>query len=104
MRLDEILKAVRSSDRKDWNIIPGYGSLYRDRLIAGEVGGQRYLTTDSHSYVAAYRANTSITIAWGMTNVHDFQEPWAQQFPDKHATSSFVDIFFNNALVFRHTY
>lgn len=43
-------------------------------------------------------------MAWGYDQNENFQQPWANKFPDSHASSSFLDIFYNGALVFRTTY
>lgn len=43
-------------------------------------------------------------MAWGLKVVEDFKEPWANKFPDAHASSAHVDVFYNNALVYRDIY
>jgi hypothetical protein len=105
MRLGDILAAVRGSSTEDWNVVSGFGTIYRDRLVivTSTQHGQR-LEHEGHFYSAAYLPDVSITMAWGMADNKDFQEPWANGFPDKNASSAFVDIFYNNALVFRDTY
>jgi len=34
----------------------------------------------------------------------NYQADWCDKFPDPHASGGFVDVFFNNALVFRVAY
>jgi hypothetical protein len=54
--------------------------------------------------VAVYMPDVSITMAWGLDCNPDFKEEWANSFPDPKASSHFVDLFYNNALVFREVY
>src|SRR5258706_10531254 len=46
----------------------------------------------------------SITLAFGLEALADFKEEWANKFPDPHASSSYVDVFYNSALVYRDIY
>jgi len=64
-------------------------------------GREGVLEEDSHRDVAVYMPDVSITMAWGLHWVKDFREDWANSFPEPTATSSYVDVFYNNALVFR---
>ena len=54
--------------------------------------------------VAAYKPDVSITLAWGLELNNNFREEWANKFHDPRASSHYVDIFFNNALVHREIY
>ncbi|PIB30758.1 hypothetical protein BFP78_13220 [Gaetbulibacter sp. 5U11] len=110
MTLNEVLKTILESESSDWREIGcwGYGTgpSYKDKLTFNEVydGSPNILTADSHSVVSVYKKDLSITMAYGLISNDDFKEKWANQFPDPHASSKFIDIFFNNALVFRETY
>ena len=110
MTLYEIIKVISESNSDDWNEIGcwGYGAgpSYKDKFLFNEVydGSPNILTVDSHSDVSVYKKDLSITMAYGLTSNDDFIETWANQFPNSHASSKFIDIFYNNALVFRETY
>jgi hypothetical protein len=43
-------------------------------------------------------------MAWGLRWQDDFQGEWCKQFPDPKAHGCFLDVFFNNAMVFRERY
>jgi hypothetical protein len=34
----------------------------------------------------------------------EFKEAWTEKFPDRHASSSYADVFYNGALVYRTQY
>lgn len=53
---------------------------------------------------AVYMPNASITLAWGLRHRDEFREDWTDLFPDKSASSSWVDVFYNGALVYRDLY
>jgi hypothetical protein len=103
MRLDELMERIIMSEPSDWHTAGR--PTYRDKL--DEVGGgdgQHWIEIDSHNRVAAFIPDVSITMAWGLTIVDDFHEPWANLFPDPSASSHHVDVFFNGALVYRASY
>ncbi len=110
MKLEELLTLILNSSEDDWNDIGcwGYGSgpSYKDKFTFYEIyeGESNILKVDSHSNVLVYKSNISITMAYGLVSNEDFVSPWANQFPDPKASSDFIDIFYNNALVFRETY
>ncbi len=111
MNFNDYMNAVLTSTDADWNVATcwgaGAGPSYRNKLdivtFSGDAGNWR-LDVTSHSLTAALRSNLSITIAWGITANDDFKEDWANSFPDAHATSHYVDFFFNGALVYRALY
>jgi hypothetical protein len=104
MRLDELLEQIVLSEPSDWHVISGPPS-YRDKFAEVSDGkGQHWIDIDSHDNVAAFIPNVSVTMAWGQKVNDDFQEPWANKFPDRRASSHHVDVFYNNALVYRDTY
>jgi hypothetical protein len=110
MDLHELVTFVSSSQREDWNHIICWGTSsgpsYRNLFSFYEAyeGSEHVLRTDSHSNVAAYIPNPSITLAYGLRWMENFSEPWTRLFPDPTASASFADIFFNGALVFRTEY
>lgn len=114
MTFDELLKTFINSDKEDWNTISswghGSGPSYRDQFSFSEVyeGESFVLVHQEHSSVASYMPNLSITIAWGI-QVGDKNDrvdrPWAKNNPDPSpGRSSYLDFFYNNALVFRVAY
>ena len=77
----------------------------RDRNGVGRPAGDPLGTpVDSHGMSAALRADLAVTLAWGLKSNEDFHEEWANQFSDPHATSSYVDLFYNGALIHRELY
>jgi hypothetical protein len=58
----------------------------------------------SHSNVAAYKPDVSITMAWWLKQLDSFKEEWANKFPDSSASSHYLGIFYNDALIFRDVY
>jgi hypothetical protein len=110
MTLAELLKTIASSSKEEWHYIgcwgSGAGPSYRSSFSFYEVynGHPAVLHADAHGSVAIYKPNVSITIAFGLTANDHFREGWANQFPDTRASSHYVDVFFNNALVYRDLY
>src|SRR5262245_27336140 len=103
MTLQEIIDRIVMSQPSDWHVMGGHPS-YHDRFDQVESGGQTWLELESHRTVAAFKPDASITMAWGLTVNENFQEPWANRFPDSQASSHFVDVFLNGALVYREMY
>ena len=107
MTLRELLHTIISSSRSDWNTIVCWGThsgpSYRDQFEFYQIyeGQHNVLHSDSHGMVASYKPDLSITMAWGLTANRNFDETWATNFPDPNASSHHVDVFFNNALVYR---
>ncbi len=107
MTLDELLLILTESGPSDWLSIECSGTLpsYRLAWQFGERNTRPYLEPISHGQVATYKANLSITLAWGLPSQEDpWGEAWAKQFPDPKARLCFADAFFNSALVFRQQY
>jgi hypothetical protein len=42
-----------------------------------------------------------VSIAYGLSCNDNFSEPWTNSFPDSKASSSYVDFFYSNQLVYR---
>lgn len=112
MTLDDLLNVVITGTAEDWHVIGcwGYGTGPSYRYALQNVtrhspsGPITYVEVTSHAMTATLKRDVDIAIAWGLTSLEDFQEPWAQSFPDPQASSSFVDIFYRGNLVFRETY
>jgi hypothetical protein len=43
-------------------------------------------------------------MAWGLKWCEDFSGDWCKNFPDPKASGGFLDVFFNNTLVYRTLY
>jgi hypothetical protein len=110
MKLTELMETIVNSDRDHWHKITCWGAntgpSYHERLTFFQTweGQKGVLEAEDHSNVAIYIPDVSVTIAFGLKALDDFREDWANQFPDPHASSSYVDVFYNNALVFRDVY
>ncbi|MGO9839169.1 MAG: hypothetical protein ACLP1X_33725 [Polyangiaceae bacterium] len=113
MNLQEYMRLVVESDTRAWNVITcwgaGSGPSYRDKFEIATVSGAQQVTrwelrVDSHGMSAALRADLAVTLAWGLKSNENFHEEWANQFSDPHATSSYVDLFYNGALIHRELY
>jgi hypothetical protein len=110
MTLKELIQTILKSDSSDWNEISCWGAFsgpsYKDKFAFYNVyeGEPNILHVDSHHTIAAYKNNLSITLAYGLTSNDEFIEEWANQFPNPSASSHFIDLFYNNSLVFRETY
>ena len=106
MRLDDYFKAILASKKHQWLETASWGNVgpsYRDRLLVTKLGasGDWKLEVESHSHVAIYTDDLSISIAWGMTKDEKVVENWLSTFPDSSGRSFFIDFFFNSTLVYR---
>jgi hypothetical protein len=108
MTLKEVLDTIISSTETDWWTEACWGATsgpsYRDQLDWATSGESNIVKVNSHSNVGTYKANVAITIAWGLEYLDNFQEDWANKFPDPSASGRFLDVFYNGALVFRGRY
>jgi hypothetical protein len=109
--LEALMDKVVTSHRDDWHVIVCWGAntgpTYREQFTFYETWNSDYhgvLENQSHSHVCTYKADVSITLSFGLGRSETFTEEWANGFPDSHASSSWVDVFYNNALVFRDFY
>lgn len=107
MNLNEYLNEIMGSSVDDWTVIScwgaGSGPSYLDKFIVWNTGDDKFhnIEINSHSMVASYKKNLSISIAWGLEHNNDFREDWANDFPDSKAMSSYIDFFYNGVLVYR---
>jgi hypothetical protein len=110
MTFDEVIETIASSERDEWWSEPCWGARsgpsyhYQPEFWELIDGDTNVLKMKEHSNVAAYKPDVSITIAWGLKFLDDFKEEWANKFPDPHASGGYLDVFYNNALVFRDVY
>lgn len=110
MKIVEFEKLIVESDSEDWIEIPCWGSgsgpsfFNSFNVWTHGNGGFAGLETDSHHEVMSFKADLRIGVACGISHNSDFIEEWANNFPNRKATSGFVDFFFNGMLVFRDIY
>jgi hypothetical protein len=107
MTLDEFKQLILSSSREDWTHIScwGCGSApsYRQAISVWTKGGDEFAGIDekSHAEVLSLKSNLLVSIAYGLSCNDNFSEPWTNSFPDSKASSSYVDFFYSNQLVYR---
>ena len=87
MDLRKLVDKIISSAQEDWHLIAD-APTYHDR----------------HHSVGVYIPDVSITVASRLKWNDDFKEDWCKNYPDPHASGCYLDVFFNNALVFRAAY
>jgi len=110
MNLAEYSQRIVESSIEDWNLITCWGfssgPSYLDRSSVWTDGKDRFLNLEikSHSMVASFKHDLSISMAWGLQSNPDFKEEWANKFPDPQASSSFIDFFYQGVLIFRELY
>ncbi len=110
MTFEDVIETIASSEPDEWwseacwgaNSGPSYH--YQPEFWDLIDGATNVLKVESHSNVASFKPDVSITMAWGLKCLDDFREEWANKFPDPKASSCFLDIFYNNALIFRDVY
>jgi hypothetical protein len=106
MNLNLLMSIVVSSELKDWNHIScwGYGGApsSREHLISeaddDDPDGR------AHSHLSVFIPDVSMSIAFGLTWREDFEEEWANRFPDRKACGCYADVFYNGVLVFREPF
>jgi hypothetical protein len=110
MTFEEVIETITTSEPDEWwseacwgaNSGPSYH--YQPEFWELIDGDTNVLKVNAHSNVAAYKLDVSITMAWGLKLLDNFKEEWANKFPDPSASSRYLDIFYNNALIFREVY
>lgn len=110
MTLEEYERIILDAERDGWTKIgcwgAGAGPSYHDALSVWTKGSGEFhnIEIDSHAEIFSLKSDLNISIACGISHNDDFIEEWANSFPDKKASSSFVDFFYCNQLVFRDIY
>jgi hypothetical protein len=56
---------------------------------------------DGHNEFLTFKNDLAISIAMGLPHLDDFQEAWVEVFPDKKASSAWVDLRWNGLPVLR---
>jgi len=100
MRYDEIRKMITGSSRDDWAIVSVEGGAYLDRFEEVVSGDRSHLELESHVYLAVYRPDVDLRLAWGMKQDTGLTFlDW--DFPDRSINRLVVDAFWRGALVGR---
>ncbi len=100
MTLNDLIQKICTSTSNDWYSIDTNGPLFKHRI---KENGQSY-NIDQHNEYASFRLDLSITLAWDLVENENFVEPYANNNPDSHSKSMWLDVFYNGALVFRQMY
>ena len=101
MRHSDYMRAIEGSDPDDWTRLESPVLLHRIE-VADQSSG--LLGVEPLPRVIAYKQNLSIAIGSGITVEQDFQEPWANGFPNPHASTFLVFFFFNGMPIDQDTY
>lgn len=110
MNLQDYAMKILDTTKEDWTIFScagfGSGPSYLQSLSVWTNGKNEFenIEISSHPMRASLKKDLSIWIAWGYPSNPDFQESWANKFPDPKASSGIVDFFYNDVLVFRDLY
>lgn len=107
MTLHEVIRLIANSTPSEWNTIS-----HGDAQVPAHAGckfqsTEEEMDTDvhlTHTTGAAFLPNPLITLAWGKTFSGDFEEPWANRFPERHATGELVDVLYAGAPVYQDRY
>jgi hypothetical protein len=101
VRYDELTQMVKGSSPDDWEVL-GSGPNYLDKFAEVTSGDQHWVELAWHDYLAVFKADVSLRLAWGMTVADELTfEDW--HFPDKSGYRLLVDAFWQGALVARWT-
>jgi hypothetical protein len=104
MTLQEYFDRLLKTGREDWTVIACWGASsgpsYRERIEAEGT----HVQVEAHSTVASLKSDLQVSLAWGFPHMRNFEEEWANSFPDRKASSHFLDFLFNGVLVFREVY
>ena len=101
---------ITDTSENDWTRIScwgaGSGPSYLNNFSVWNTGTGDFknLEIDSHGEYMSLKKDLLVSVAWGITHNENFQEDWANSFPDTYAKSSFVDFFYSGVLVFRDIY
>lgn len=101
MKFADLINLFLNSSIQDWQTI-SHGPLFKDR-VAGDL-------IDSYDFLSVYEPDISITLAWGLPKFPDpvkntVTDEWILRFGGtSKPTLHYVDLFYNNALVFRSSY
>lgn len=101
MTLDELFDTIEESEASDWTHIDRPVFAQDMQQLSGGGHAVPWIEVDEHDSLLSFRHDLSISIALGLTHRKEFIENWAQGFPDKSASSVWVDFRYNGVPVFR---
>lgn len=111
MRLDEIRKLVTESQPQDWNKIVLSGTAspnYRQTLVTHQSGGNTETVAEGHPYLAVYKDDVDLSLAWGLEEHGYFGEKeklvfdFSERFANEDVSKFTLDVFWAGNLVDRH--
>jgi hypothetical protein len=101
MQHDEIKRMITGSSPGDW-VLLGEGPLFIDGLTEVSAGDRHWLEVDRHNYLAVYKPDVDLRLAWGLTlDTGLSYDGWV--FPDPAIDRLLVDGFWQGSLVARWT-
>jgi hypothetical protein len=100
MRHDELTGMVVESRRDDWEPLE-QGPYYADGFWMESSGNEHRLGTKWHDWLAVYKPDVDLRLAWGMTHRDDYQLPEPFIWPNRKIYLDFVDAFWRGSLVAR---
>jgi hypothetical protein len=103
MTLDEMLDLIAGSNASDWTYItrPVFAQDLQQVSGGGNPTPTRWIEVQEHDQLLSYKPDLRISIATGLPHRDQFFEDWARDFPDKDASSTWVDFRFNGVPVLR---
>ena len=103
MRLDEYVNLVATSAPADWRVHKSPTFHYRVVPVRG--GPNRIVDFELHEHnvIMTFAKDVGVNMCFGLVSDRNYTSAWSGRFPDKRAQSTFLDFFFNGAMVFRET-
>jgi hypothetical protein len=98
VRYDEITQMITESTADDWKVLTG--PTFVHRLGNVRTGGQNWLEAHSYDYIAVYKPDVDLRLAWGLPYGDNVTYPgW--DFPAPGTNRLLADGFWRGALVAR---
>lgn len=110
MNLSEFEDLIVRSEPEDWTNIScwgaGSGPSFMEKFDVWTTGRGEFnnIEIDSHANIMSFKKDLLVSVAYGISHNNDFREEWANKFPDRHASSAYVDFFYARNLVYRDIY
>ncbi len=103
MRLDEYVTLVATSAPADWCVHKSPTFHYRVVPVRGGPNRIVDFELQEHNVIMTFAKDVGVNMCFGLVSDRNYASPWSGRFPDKRAQSTFLDFFFNGAMVFRET-
>ena len=104
MDVRNYVDTVLASRSEDWLRVdaPIFLQDVRQQIyaVAGQPA-QSAITVSGHDELLTLKSNLSIAMAVGMSHMEDYAGDWALQFPDRAASSEYVDLLWNGMVIHR---